>query len=228
MKYAYVTEKMWNIRDFQVLVSQRPKEETWHLITQKKLLNPEHLRVLGISKVFVPHWSHMIPAEIHNEFECVVFHMTDLPFGRGGSPLQNLIKLGLSDTKLTALRVTEQLDAGPVYRKKDLSLAGSAQEIFERCSQLVLSLIGEILDESISPTEQRRKVEVFSRRTPEQSSLLGLSRFDELFDHIRMLDAEGYPHAYIDTDISRIEFVEARRTSTGELEAKAIFKRKSP
>ncbi len=25
------------------------------------------------------------------KFECVCFHMTDVPYGRGGSPLQNLI-----------------------------------------------------------------------------------------------------------------------------------------
>ena len=29
--------------------------------------------------------------EIHENYKCIIFHMTDLPFGRGGSPLQNLI-----------------------------------------------------------------------------------------------------------------------------------------
>ncbi len=44
--------------------------------------------------IFFPHWSWIIPKEIYEKFECVIFHMTDLPFGRGGSPLQNLIVRG--------------------------------------------------------------------------------------------------------------------------------------
>ena len=32
--------------------------------------------------VFFPHWSWLIPEEIHSRFECVIFHMTDLPYGR--------------------------------------------------------------------------------------------------------------------------------------------------
>ena len=29
--------------------------------------------------------------KIFENFNCIIFHMTDLPYGRGGSPLQNLI-----------------------------------------------------------------------------------------------------------------------------------------
>ncbi len=31
--------------------------------------------------VFFPHWSHIIPQDIYENFECVIFHMTDFPFG---------------------------------------------------------------------------------------------------------------------------------------------------
>jgi methionyl-tRNA formyltransferase len=61
----------------------------------------------GPSHVFFPHWSWKIPATVHRGFECVIFHMTDLPFGRGGSPLQNLIVRGIERTQLTALRCVE-------------------------------------------------------------------------------------------------------------------------
>jgi methionyl-tRNA formyltransferase len=44
--------------------------------------------------------------------------MTDLPFGRGGSPLQNLISRKIYNTKLSAIRVVKELDAGPVFLKK--------------------------------------------------------------------------------------------------------------
>ena len=58
--------------------------------------------------------------------------MTDLPYGRGGSPLQNLIIRGHRDTQLTALKCEENVDEGPVYAKTPLSLSGSAEEILAR------------------------------------------------------------------------------------------------
>jgi methionyl-tRNA formyltransferase len=53
-----------------------------------------------------------------------------LPYGRGGSPLQNLIDLGHKDTFVSALKMTEELDAGAIYLKKPLSLEGLAEEIY--------------------------------------------------------------------------------------------------
>ena len=51
-----------------------------------------------------------IPTEIFTSFECIVFHMTDLPYGRGGSPLQNLIVRGHKKTKVSALKVVKEVD----------------------------------------------------------------------------------------------------------------------
>jgi methionyl-tRNA formyltransferase len=57
--------------------------------------------------------------------------MTDIPYGRGGSPLQNLIaRRRKKKTKLSALRMVEELDAGPVYTKTNISLMGRAEEIY--------------------------------------------------------------------------------------------------
>jgi len=36
----------------------------------------------------------IILKEIFENYEIILFHMTDLPYGRGGSPLQNLIVRG--------------------------------------------------------------------------------------------------------------------------------------
>ena len=82
--------------------------------------------------VFFPHWSWKIPQAVFDKFECIIFHMTDVPFGRGGSPLQNLIVRGIQNTKLTALRCAAEMDAGDVYLKCDLSLEGSAEQILRR------------------------------------------------------------------------------------------------
>ena len=38
---------------------------------------------------------------------------------------------------------------------------------------------------------------LFNRRRPEQSEIFEAGSISELFDHIRMLDAEGYPKAFV-------------------------------
>ena len=53
--------------------------------------------------------------------------MTDVPFGRGGSPLQNLISRGIYETKISAFRCVAEMDAGPVYPKRPFSLAEGRQ-----------------------------------------------------------------------------------------------------
>jgi hypothetical protein len=62
--------------------------------------------------------------------------MSDVPYGRGGSPLQNLIVRGHRETKISELRMVADMDAGPVYRKEYLSLDGSARAIFECGAQI--------------------------------------------------------------------------------------------
>ena len=63
--------------------------------------------------------------------------MTDLPYGRGGSPLQNLIVRGKKDTMLSAIQVEKELDAGAIYMKMPLSLEGSAAQILRRASNII-------------------------------------------------------------------------------------------
>lgn len=160
--------------------------------------------------LFIPFWSHYIPPEIFEKYECIIFHMTDLPFGRGGSPLQNLIVRGLAETKITALRCTEELDSGPVYLKKPLPLLGRAQQIYENAAEIIEDMIVEIIQESPKPVPQQGEVVEFKRRTPEESNITDLSNLSEIYDFIRMLDADGYPHAFVETANTKIEFHHAQ------------------
>ncbi|TGK17548.1 methionyl-tRNA formyltransferase [Leptospira fluminis] len=181
------------------------------LVVSPQELTTEFLRDWKPEFVFVPHWSFLIPKEIFSEFKTVIFHMTDLPYGRGGSPLQNLIQRGHTKTKISAIECGDGLDAGPVYCKQDLDLYGTAEEIFLRASKTIHSMILKILRERMQPIPQSGAVTEFKRRKPEESDLLsGKSRSEEdIYDFIRMLDAPGYPKAFIDMGEFRIEFSEA-------------------
>ena len=191
-----VSEKAWNQSMADNLNMKRGFN--FRLIDEPKVLTLEILEQIKPRFVFFPHWSVPIASQIFDQFECVVFHMTDLPFGRGGTPLQNLISRGFTETKISALKCTSEIDAGPIYLKRDLSLHGSAQEIYERASLIIEDMICEIVRGEIEPIAQVGTPLIFNRRTPEQGSLDSCRSIDEVFDVIRMLDADGYPHAFIE------------------------------
>lgn len=207
----------WNIELAEAFRSKR-KDYQVHIITDKKDLTYELLDELRPQYVFFPHWSWIIPEKIYNSFPCIVFHMTDLPFGRGGSPLQNLIARGITETRLSAIEVTRELDAGRVYLKEPLSLYGGAEEIYMRASDIIFTqMIPRILEEQPAPVPQQGNVTQFSRRTPDMSELSPDMTLEQLFDHIRMLDAQGYPHAFLRFGAYTLEFSRPKRTYGGIL-----------
>ena len=213
-----VSEKSLNKELVSYLQSTMP-QYAFYLISQKEDFTVERIGSISPVKIFIPHWSYIIPSAIFERYECIVFHMTDLPYGRGGSPLQNLIVRGLTATKLSALRVEVGLDTGPVYLKMDLSLSGTAEEIFVRVNKLVGKMIVEIIQNNLQPVPQEGDPVVFKRRKPEQSDMSGLEKLEEIFDYIRMLDADGYPHAYIEKGEFRYEFTRASIKADGSIVA---------
>ena len=90
MNFVIVSEKKWSKKLMESLPSSVSGD--FVLIDNREDFNPDYLTDINPRYVFIPHWSYIIPAEIFEKFECIVFHMTYLPFGRGGSPLQNLIE----------------------------------------------------------------------------------------------------------------------------------------
>ena len=205
--YILLTNKSWHDELF-INLSKRPREK-WERIKEKSSFNLEKLNDLKPDLVFIPHWSHIIPSEIFESFECIVFHMTDLPYGRGGSPLQNLIARGHKETKVTALKVDQGLDTGKVYLKAPLSLLGTAQEIFLRSAEVIESMIKTIIDDNPYPSEQEGRPVNFERRKPQDGDISDLEQLSQVYDYIRMLDCEGYPSAFLETEHFRMEFSRA-------------------
>lgn len=207
MSYVIATSRKW-FENMAGNLSERRGNE-FKLVRDTSELTLENLKKINPRYVFFPHWSYIIPSEIYNNFECVIFHMTDVPFGRGGSPLQNLISRGIYETKITALKCVKELDAGPVYMKEPLSLYGSAEEIYLRAGKIIEQMIKKIIKENPVPVEQEGEVTCFARRKPEDGNITGLKELNEVFDYIRMLDVDGYPNAFLETEHFRLEFQRA-------------------
>jgi methionyl-tRNA formyltransferase len=91
-----------------------------------------------------------------------------------------------------------------------LSLEGSAVDIFVRCAELGLDLIEWMVREEPHPEPQAGEPLVFRRREPAQSAMPEAGKLERIYDHIRMLDAESYPRAFLDHGMLRYTFSQAR------------------
>ena len=210
-----LSSRPWNsaLAERLSLQLNRPVES----INDPVKLTSEAVAAIDPQWIFVPHWSHLIPESIWGSWPTVIFHMTDLPYGRGGSPLQNLIQRGHSSTVLTALRCCAGLDAGGIYNKQPLSLYGSAEEILLRADSVIGQMIEQIVSEEPPAIPQQGDPVIFNRRTPAQSNLASCPKGDlrSWYDQIRMLDAEGYPHAFLEAHGMRLELRRVSQRSDG-------------
>ena len=91
MKVIIADSKGWfNLKPIlhntlEVKVIRNKSELSYNLLEK---FNPDFL--------FFTHWSWIVPKKIHKKYSCVVFHTAPLPYGRGGSPIQNLIINGFN------------------------------------------------------------------------------------------------------------------------------------
>ena len=202
----------WNRATFEQL--SVIEHGTWAFVSTPEELDTALASGPAPDWVFFLHWSWIVPSSVHGTYRCVVFHMTDLPYGRGGNPLQHLILAGANETVLSAIAMTDQLDAGPVYAKRPLSLEGTAEDIYRRTDAAAATVIAYLVANAPDPVPQQGEPVVFARRRPEQSEVpTDLADLDAWYDFVRMLDAVGYPHAFIDHGGYRISL---RRASLGD------------
>jgi methionyl-tRNA formyltransferase len=179
-------------------------------IKTKNELNLELLEKINPRYIFFPHWNWKVDSEIFERYECVVFHTAPLPFGRGGSPIQNLILRNIEKTPVCALRMMEILDGGPIYDSIEVALDGTITEIFSKIAVCVEKLIIKICQENIEPKEQSGAVVTFNRLTYADNELKSEYSIKELYDRIRMVDGEGYKNAYINFGDYKIDITDSQ------------------
>ena len=193
-KILFVSSKKWFFlnKDIKKLI----KKKNIYKITDKKKLNLKNISKINPTKIFFPHWSYRVPDKILKKFECICFHTAPLPYGRGGSPIQNLIIRKFKKAPVCAIKMTNKIDSGPIYLKKNISLNGSLNEIFERISNAILFMITKIIKNKIIPKHQSGKPLYFKRINEKESIINQFEKLDSIYDKIRMLDSDEYPNAY--------------------------------
>jgi methionyl-tRNA formyltransferase len=205
-RYVVAGAKPWSREVFDDVICHYPG--SWTYVDDPGRL-AETVQMIRPRYAFFLHWSWKVQPDVLGAAECVNFHMTDVPYGRGGSPLQNLIIRGHKETKVTALGMVDEMDAGPVYAQRVLALHGTAEEVYGRAMRTAAEMIGGIAATEPQPVAQTGEVVTFKRRKPGESEMPRLDDLEAVYDFIRMLDADGYPKAFIDHEGFRYTFSRA-------------------
>tara|TARA_Y100001968_G_scaffold307221_2_gene324840 strand:- start:26696 stop:27367 length:672 start_codon:yes stop_codon:yes gene_type:complete len=204
--YVVAMSKDWFNRHAK---SAEYKKLSIFYIQKKEDLSLNKLDKINPKYIFFPHWSWIVQPEIFNHYECVVFHTAPLPYGRGGSPIQNLILNGFKKAPVCALKMSDKLDAGPIYNRKEISLDGNLDKIFTRIAKCIDEMIIDICTNNPIPLEQEGEPTVFKRLTYKDNEIKKNFSLENIYDRIRMVDGVDYKNAYIDFGEYRIDLTNA-------------------
>ena len=194
------------------------------IINKKSQLTLKKLETYQPDYIFFAHWNWVVSKNIYYNYKCVVFHTAPLPYGRGGSPIQNLIINGYTSSPVCALKMTEKIDAGPIYAKQNISLNGTLNDILSRINTVTNKLIHKILYSNMKPKKQKGKVRLFKRLKESDNEIKKLFSIREVYNRIRMLDHPSYPKAFFKAKGLKIELSEAKLKKS-VLIAKCIIKK---
>ena len=186
-------------------LSDRPNEE-WLFVTEKDFF--KNLITKDITKIFFYHWNHMVPQSVYRKYECINLHTSNLPDGKGGSPIQNQIMDDVIVTKVNALQISDDgLDAGPTYCAQEVTLQGSLSDIWQMISRISYKLISRIIEEDLSSCPQPSGDYVVYKRRKDNAIPFGeTDSLKHVYDFIRMLDDETYPSPYLNVGGFKLEF----------------------
>lgn len=119
-----------NFKKKSTIISYKEKNQINTIIDK---IEPNHIFLIG--------WSWLISEELINKYSIFCFHPSDLPNYRGGSPIQHQILDNVLKTKMTMFQLNKKLDGGPIYKKKNLNLNTSMQNIFKNLEKTTFLLL---------------------------------------------------------------------------------------
>jgi methionyl-tRNA formyltransferase len=133
-----------------------------------------------------------------NEHNLVV-HASDLPQGKGWSPLTWKILGGENRIPVVLFEAAEHVDSGRIYVKATmeftgLELIGELREVlakttFQLCNQFIQQYPGIVQEAQ----EQQGEVSYYPRRTPQDSRIRPELSIQEQFQLFRVADNDKYP-----------------------------------
>lgn len=210
-KVLIVTLKKWNLNNFKKFKQKNQKKIKLYLISNKDKLKKNILKKIQPDFIFFIHWSTKVSDQITNNFNCYNFHMTDLPFGRGGSPLQNLLIRDIEKTKISLIKMNNKLDQGDIAYKEKFNLKGNAEQIYNSLSIRSFKIIEKIIKKNeLKFIKQKGFVKNFKRIKNNAIVIKKKLTLRNIYNQIRMRDAKTYEQTFVKIGKFRIYLKNAK------------------
>lgn len=157
---------------------------------KKDLQNGNFAFLLGCTSIIPPNY---LALNRHN----IVVHESDLPRGKGFSPVAWQVLEGKNTIPVSLFEAVEDMDAGSIYLRDNIVLNGTEllPEIRKKQGIKTLEMIIKFLNNwpNIVPEEQRGEATIYRRRNTADDKLDIDKSLAEQFNHLRIVDNEKYP-----------------------------------
>jgi methionyl-tRNA formyltransferase len=199
-------------RDWAVSVYENIKESYPDLVLVR---TPEDLTSKFSSSewdvIFIVGWSWKVEPEIVNNCMVVGMHPSDLPDYAGGSPIQNQILDGITETRASLFKLNEKFDNGDIVDKERIDLSGHLTDVFDSISSATVLMIKRFMlsypdietSSQVGSGKKVRRIKPADSRLKNPESPRGLMSCRELWDFIRCRE-DPYPNAFFEDDTGRL------------------------
>lgn len=126
----------------------------------------------------------------------VVVHPSNLPFGRGWSPLAWQVLEEKTSIPICLFEAVTKVDTGPVYLRDVIRTEGNElnEELKQKQGEKTVEMVIKYVDNYPMKGEQQEgSGTYYPRRTPADSELEMDRTLGELFNQLRVVDNDRYP-----------------------------------
>lgn len=180
----------------------RPRLEKWveHHGTRHDIeLVTRAAELSGGDMLLLVSCSEIVDTKMRSRYKhSLVLHGSDLPEGRGWSPVVWQVLEGRTTITVSLLEAADQVDSGDIWAKATFELAGNelADEINEKLFDAELKLMDYAVSNigHINPSAQDpARASFYRKRSPGDSQLNPELSLAEQFDLMRVADPDRFP-----------------------------------
>ncbi len=178
------------------------------LLEELKKLNPDIFVVVAYGKI--------LPKEIIElpRYKTINVHASLLPKYRGAAPIQRAIMDGEEETGVCIMEITEELDAGDVYKCKKVKIQNEDDivSLHDKLSEEGAKLLIEVLDQiekgEIKKTPQDHSKATYAKPIQKEDGKINWEKSaKEIFNQIRALKV--WPKAYTNFRDKQVKILDA-------------------
>ena len=171
------------------------------------------------------HWSDYISEKVFSKLKCISTHTSNLPNGKGGSPLQNQILDGIVESKVNLIETSKEIDGGGIYCSNPITLQGTIDDIWHTIASVTSNLVCKLVKNKLKPVKQESGSKIYKRRKTSELIFDYSKDISYLYKQIQMLDSEEYPRACLEINGFKLEFSRASLTANNILTDVKISKK---